>query len=519
MSAGQKEKRIYIFDTTLRDGEQSPGASMSIDDKLKVARQLSKLKVDTIEAGFPVSSPVQFEAVKVIAQTIKGPVITGLARAVKKDIDACYNATKYSTRPGIHTFIATSDIHLKHKFGITRERALEMAVEAVKYARKKVEHVEFSAEDATRTDWAYLAEVVRAVIRAGAQVVNLPDTVGYTIPSEYQALLSYISEKVPESRRVRLSVHCHNDLGLATANSLAAIEGGATQVEVAVNGIGERAGNAALEEVVMGIQTRKDYLNSVCKINTTEIYNASRLVQSITGIHVQPNKAVVGANAFSHEAGIHQHGMLKNSKTYEIMEPKKIGIPSSRLILGRHSGMHGFTRRMEELGLKLGKKEMEKAFARFLEVADKKREVYDEDLFAIVSEIKNIAPSRNAWSLVCFHVLSGNQLIPNATVKAMRGKEEVIESATGDGPIDAIYNAIERVTGIAVRLINYKITAITSGKDALGEVTVIVEHKKQRYTGHGSSTDIIEASAKAYLSATNRIILARELGSAKKKRG
>jgi len=513
MSSKKTKKRIYIFDTTLRDGEQSPGASMSVEEKLLVAQQLKKMHVDSIEAGFPISSPVQFEAVKLIAQKVKGPIITGLARAMKKDIEACYNATKYSSRPGIHTFIATSDIHLKHKLKVSRERALEMAYDAVKFARSKVENVEFSAEDATRTDLKYLAEVVRTVIKAGAKVINLPDTVGYAIPSEHKYMIEYLLENVPESRDIKFSVHCHNDLGLATANSLAAVEGGALQVETSINGIGERAGNAALEEVVMGLYTRSDYLNAECKVDTTEIYNASKLVSSITGISLQPNKAIVGVNAFAHEAGIHQDGVLKNKKTYEIMNPKVIGIPTNKLVLGRHSGIHGFSKRVESLGFSLNKKDLTLAFNKFLILADKKKEVYDDDLLLIINEVIHSGSVRNAsvYELKYFHVLSGNKVIPDATVVLSYGKDEFKASAIGDGPVDAVYKAIEKITDINFKLENYKINSATSGKDAQGEVSVMISYKKKLYTGHGSSTDVVEASTKALLSALNRILLIKEM--------
>jgi 2-isopropylmalate synthase len=503
------ERKIHIFDTTLRDGEQSPGASMGIEDKLRIAQQLAKMKVDTIEAGFPVSSPVQFEAVRLIARKVKGPVITGLSRAVKKDIDSCYAATKASSRPGIHTFIATSDIHLKYKLKITRERCLEMAAEAVRYARSKTDWVQFSAEDSSRSDPEFLAEVVRAVLKAGARVVNLPDTVGYAIPSESRRLVEEIRRKVPEIEGALLSVHNHNDLGLATANSLAMVEGGADQVEVSINGIGERAGNAALEEVVMGLVTRRPYFGVRCGVVTDEIYNASKLVSSVTGIHVQPNKAVVGENAFSHEAGIHQDGVLKDRRTYEIMDPKSIGVPSSKLVLGRHSGKHGFTKRLEELGLKVSPKEIEDLYVKFLGLADKKKQVYDEDLFALFSELRG-GDGADLFSLDSFQVMSGSGILPIAAVRLSRGAKVLApESATGDGPVDAIFKAVEKAVGFSVKLTDYKITALGSGKDALGEVSLIVEFERRRYAGHGSSTDIVEASAKAFLSAVNRVLLTK----------
>ncbi len=501
----KNERRILVFDTTLRDGEQSPGASMTIEGKFRVAQQLARMKVDTIEAGFPVSSPVQFDAVKLIAQKIKGPVITGLSRSVKKDIDACYEAVKYSARPGIHTFIATSDVHLKHKLNIGRERCIELAVEAVKYARKKLDYVQFSAEDATRTDWAFLADVVRAVIKAGAKVVNLPDTVGYTVPTEYSNLIHYILENVPEARDVIISVHCHNDLGLAVANSLSAVEAGATQVEGAINGIGERAGNASIEEMVMSLYVRRPHFKAYCNVKTEELYNASRLVTAVTGIHVQPNKAIVGENAFSHEAGIHQDGVLKNKKTYEIMDPKIIGVPSNKLILGRHSGKHGFLKRVEELGLKIAKTEIEKYYEKFLEIADKKKQVYDDDLFTLFSE--EMEKTTATYDLKYYHVLSGNSIIPNAIVTLVKAGEAVTASSIGDGPVDAVYSVIKKITGLDVKLMDYRINSVTSGKEAQGEVSVVVDIKGRKFSGQSARTDIVEASARAFISAINRWIL------------
>jgi 2-isopropylmalate synthase len=506
----QGMRRIQIFDTTLRDGEQSPGASMGVEDKLAIARHLAKMKVDTIEAGFPVSSPVQFDAVKLIARKVKGPIITGLCRSVRKDIDSCYNATKYSSRPGIHTFLATSDIHLKYKLKIDRSRCLELAVEAVKYARSKLDYVQFSAEDASRTDPAFLIEVVRQVIRAGASVVNLPDTVGYAVPTEYRKMVEHVLANVPEAADAVISVHCHNDLGLATANSLAAVEAGARQVEGAINGIGERAGNASLEEIVMGLYTRSRHFNAYCGVRTAELYSVSKLVTSVTGIRVQPNKAIVGENAFAHEAGIHQDGVIKNPQTYEIMDPRTIGIPSNKLVLGRHSGKHGFQKRLEELGVRLAEKDFDQVFERFLALADKKKQVYDDDVFALLAEVKSFEGAKNSYELSYFHVMSGTSIVPNATVRLTRDGKEFLESSWGDGPVDAVFKAVEKITGTSVKLIDYRINALGSGKEAQGEVILIVEHAKNRYTGHGSSTDIVEASAKAFLSAINKIILLRQ---------
>jgi 2-isopropylmalate synthase len=516
MKKNNEERRILVFDTTLRDGEQSPGASMTVDGKLRVAQQLARMKVDTIEAGFPISSPVQFEAVKQVAQKVKGPVITGLSRALKKDIDACYEAVKYSGAPGIHTFIATSDIHLKHKLNIDRSRCIELAIEAVRYAKKKLDYVQFSAEDATRTDWAFLADVVRAVIKAGAKVVNLPDTVGYAIPSEYAAMVRYILTNVPEANDIVISVHCHNDLGLAVANSLSAVEAGATQVEGAINGIGERAGNAAIEEIVMSLYVRRPYFQAHTNVKTEELYNASRLVTAVTGIHLQPNKAIVGENAFSHEAGIHQDGVIKNKQTYEIMDPKTIGVPSNRLVLGRHSGKHGFLKRVEELGLKIGKADVEKYYLKFLDIADKKKQVYDDDLFTLFSE--DVEKTAATFDLKYFHAMSGNSVIPNAIVTLVQAGKEMTESAVGDGPVDAVYTVIRKITGLDVKLIDYRITSVTSGKEAQGEVAVVVEVNGRKFSGQSARTDIVEASARAFIAAINRFILTGEVSPTRKKR-
>ena len=495
--------RIFIFDTTLRDGEQSPGASMSVRQKLEIAKLLKNIGVDIIEAGFPISSPKQFEAVKSISETVRGPVIAGLARALEKDIQSCYDALKDADKKRIHTFIATSDIHLKYKLKKSKEEALRQAVDAVQFAKSLVDDVEFSAEDATRTDWEYLKDIYSAVIEAGATTINIPDTVGYTVPSEFAKLIKFLKENLNLKNTV-ISIHCHNDLGLATANTLTALKSGARQAEVSVNGIGERAGNASFEEVVMAIKTRKDYFDFYTNIKTEEIYPLSKTVVSFTGIPVQPNKAIVGENAFAHEAGIHQDGVLKNAMTYEIMTPQSVGRQKSLLVLGRHSGKHGLKQRLKELGYEVKDDEFERIYTKFLEVADKKKQVFDDDLIAILEGELNILPE--IYSLEYFSVVTGNSIIPTATVKLKKNNECFQDASTGDGPVDAVYKAIEKITGIEVKLISYSINAITHGKDAMGSVSISVEKDKKLYRGYGVATDVIEASVLALLSAINRIL-------------
>jgi len=518
-----KKERILIFDTTLRDGEQSPGASLNIKEKLEVAEQLEKLGVDIIEAGFPISSPGDFEAVKLISQKIRKPVIAGLARATKRDIDVCWDAIKYAKNPRIHTFIATSDIHLKYKLRKSREEVLKEAVAAVKYARRFTNNVEFSAEDAVRTESDFLCRVVEETIEAGATTINIPDTVGYALPEEFGKIIRMVIERVPNSTKAIISVHCHNDLGLATANSLEAISYGARQIECTVNGIGERAGNASLEEVVMALRTRKDLLPFYTNIETKEIAKTSRLVSKLTGIIVQPNKAVVGANAFAHEAGIHQDGVIKERLTYEIMTPESVGLGGRRLVLGKHSGRHAFRKRLQELGYKLSNEEVDKTFQQFKVLADKKKEIFDEDIEAIVEDQISLIPE--VYKLDYINVTTGNRVVPTATVRLRKliapgktEKSEVLQEAScGDGPVDAAFRAIDRITNIKCRLIDYSLKSVSMGKDALGEVTVKiapvakarVHELKRIVTGRGTSTDIIEASAKAYINALNRLV-ARE---------
>lgn len=498
-------RRIKIFDTTLRDGEQSPGASMNVEEKIQVARQLKKLGVDIIEAGFPIASPGDFEAVNKIAKEVKGIVVAGLCRARDEDIERAAEALKPAEQKRIHTFIATSDIHLKYKLRMDREQVIQAAVKAIKKARQYTDDVEFSAEDATRSDWDYLCKITEEVIKAGATTVNIPDTVGYTIPQEYGELIEYLMNKVSNIDKATISVHCHNDLGLAVSNSLTAILKGAGQVECTVNGIGERAGNAAMEEIVMALKVRNDFFNADTNIVTQEIYRTSRLVSKITGMIVQPNKAIVGANAFAHEAGIHQDGVLKERTTYEIMRPEDIGIPSSKIVLGKHSGRHAFKTRLEELGFSLTEEKLNRAFERFKKLADQKKYIFNEDIEALVSdEVLRIA---EVYQLIDLEVASGTKKKPTAKVKMkINGKEKEIK-ISGDGPVDAVYKAITELTGSQAELNKFEIKAITGGTDALGEVTIILEEAGHTVRGHGSDTDIIVASAKAYINALNKLAL------------
>ncbi len=500
--------RVIIFDTTLRDGEQSPGFSMNVVEKLEMARQLARLRVDVIEAGFPISSDEDFEAVREVAKTVgqldDAPSICGLSRVGLADIDRCWEAVRHAKRPRIHTFVATSDIHLKYKLRKSRAEVLRAAVEAVRHARGYCEDVEFSPEDASRSDFGYMCEVLEAVIDAGARTINIPDTVGYAIPEEWFERISRIRQQVRNSDRAVLSVHCHNDLGQAVANSLMAIKAGARQIECTINGIGERAGNASLEEIVMAIRTRRDYFGVSTNVRTEEIYRTSRLLSHLTGVHVQPNKAIVGENAFAHEAGIHQDGVLKERLTYEIMKPEDIGRSANKLVLGKHSGRHAFKIRLKELGVDLEGGELDKAFRRFKDLADKKKEVYDEDLLAIVNE--EMTQVAETYALDYLHFVSGTGLIPSATVRLKREGETFQDSGTGDGPVEAVYSAIDAITGVKGRLLDYGLRAVTQGKDAMGEVSVKVDFDGAVVSGKGSSTDVIEASARAYLNAVNRLM-------------
>jgi 2-isopropylmalate synthase len=500
--------RVIIFDTTLRDGEQAPGFSMNVVEKLEMARQLARLNVDVIEAGFPISSDEDFEAVREVAKTVgqleSPPSICGLSRVGLGDIDRCWEAVRHAKKPRIHTFVATSDIHLKYKLRKSRAEVLKAAVEAVRHARGYCDDVEFSPEDASRSDFDYMCDVLEAVIDAGARTINIPDTVGYAIPTEWFERIALIRERVRNSRQAVISVHCHNDLGQAVANSLAAIRAGARQIECTINGIGERAGNASLEEIVMAIRTRKDHFAVSTGVRTEEIYRTSRLLSHITGVHVQPNKAIVGENAFAHEAGIHQDGVLKERLTYEIMRPEDIGRPANKLVLGKHSGRHAFKIRLKDLGVDLEGAELDKAFKRFKDLADKKKEVYDEDLLAIVNEEMTHVPE--TYTLDYLHFVSGTGLIPSATVRLKRDDQPFQDSGTGDGPVEAVYSAIDAITGIKGRLLDYALRAVTQGRDAMGEVTVKVDFDGAVVSGKGASTDVIEASARAYLSAVNRLM-------------
>jgi len=506
------KNRIVIFDTTLRDGEQCPGASMNLREKLEVARQLARLKVDVIEAGFPVISDGDFEAVQTIAKEIKGPIIAGLARCVTKDIDAAGAAVKPAGKRGrIHVFLATSKIHREFKLGKARDEIIRLAVEGVQRAKSHVHDVEFSPEDGSRTEPDFLVQVCKAVVGAGATVVNVPDTVGFAVPEEYGALIKHLYDSVPEfqSGKAIISVHCHNDLGLAVANSLAALRNGARQVECTVNGIGERAGNAALEEIVMSLKTRNEFFNgAVCNVNTREIVKSSRLVSRMSGLVVQRSKAIVGENAFAHSSGIHQDGILKKRETYEIMDPQEVGWGVTELPLTKHSGRAAVAVRLKHLGFKMSEADVAAIFARFKEIGDKKKFVYDDDLSALVEG--QITEIQETWALDYLSVSTGNCTVPTATVrlKKIAGKKasEVVQDASiGDGPVDAALKAIDRLTDTRGKLMDYSLRSVSQGKDALGEVTVKVDFGNgQLVTGKGASTDVIEASAKAYLNAVNR---------------
>ena len=508
------EEKVLIFDTTLRDGEQSPGASLSITEKLEIAHQLAILGVDIIEAGFPISSPAQFEATRRVAEEVTGPVIAGLARANEGDIESAGKAIASAQKKRIHTFIATSPIHMKFKLKKSSDEVLKMAVEAVKFAKTFTDDVEFSPEDACRSEMPFLVEILAAVIEVGATTLNIPDTVGYVLPYEYGRLIAQLKSDVPGIDRCIISTHCHNDLGMAVANSLAGVRNGARQVECTVNGLGERAGNAALEEIVMAIHTRADFFaqagSRLCtNINTKEIHRTSQLVSHLTGFVIQPNKAIVGANAFAHEAGIHVDGILKERTTYEIMTPEAIGLVGSRMVLGRHTGRHGFTDRCKQLGYKLTEQEIEHAYQRFLEIADKKKEVFDEDLAAIINdEIRVVV--EHTYELEYLHVACGTGTLPTASVRIRAKGETKQAAACGDGPVDAAYEAIREATGQAPKLESYSIRAVTGGKEALGEATVKITDNGRIYIGRGISTDIIEASAKAYIDAINRMVSAQQ---------
>ena len=493
---------VKIFDTTLRDGEQSPGCSMDADEKLRMARQLAKLGVDIIEAGFPIASQGDFAAVQKIAREISGASVAGLSRAHVKDIDRCWEAICEAERPRIHTFIATSDLHLKYKLGKSREQVLKDAVAAVEHALQYTPDVEFSAEDATRSDWNYLVEVIEAVIAKGAKTVNIPDTVGYTVPAEYFRLIDHLKKNVKNIDRATISVHCHNDLGLAVANSLAAIQAGARQVECTINGIGERAGNAALEEIVMALKVRKDLLQCDTAIRTEQLYHSSKLLTLITGVQVQPNKAIVGDNAFAHESGIHQDGLLKNTMTYEIMTPESVGWSQSKLVLGKHSGRHAFRTRLHELGYELEEAEFTRVFDSFKDLADKKKEIFDDDLEVIIFEQRNRSEDR--YVLKDYKVTSESDQLPKAEITLEFDGKSHSGQAQGDGPVEAAFKVLKKITGFPGELTRFNISAITGGADAQGEVSVNLREDGREVRGVGTHTDIIKASIKAYINALNR---------------
>ena len=500
---------IRIFDTTLRDGEQSPGATLNIQEKLEIARQLVAMGADVIEAGFPITTNGDFEAVHAVASETEGAVVAGLARCVPRDIDRVGEALRGTSGHRIHVFCATSKIHREKKLKKPIDQIIRISADSVQRARQFVDDVEFSPEDGSRTELDVLVDITAAAVEAGATTINIPDTVGYAVPSEYGSIFAYVRKKLPQldEQDVYLSAHCHNDLGLAVANSLAAIENGCRQVECTINGIGERAGNAALEEIVMAMRTRKDFFERFeTRINAKKIYPLSRMVSSFTGLHVQRNKAIVGENAFAHEAGIHQDGVLKERTTYEIMNPGDIGLPSNKLVLGKHSGRHALRERIEAMGHTIDDATLQQVYEAFKKLADKKKNVYDEDIEALVEDQLDESAGQDTWQLINLQVTSGTGAIPVAAVTLRDASgTEVTDASTGDGPIDAIYSVIQRITGVGVELIDYQIRAVTQGKDAQGEVTVEVRHRDLSIRGRGVSTDVIEASAKAYLSAINRI--------------
>ena len=497
-------KKILIFDTTLRDGEQAPGCSLNTAEKLEIARQLEKLGVDIIEAGFAIASPGDFESVAKIAQTVHGPIICSLARTKKEDIKAAYDAVKFAPRHRIHTFIGTSPIHMEKKLRMSSDEVFNSAVEMVKYAKSLVEDVEFSCEDAGRSELGILFKIIEAAIEAGASTINIPDTVGYTIPQEFGALIAQIIKNVPNSSKAVFSVHCHNDLGLSTANSLSAIQNGATQIECAMNGLGERAGNASLEEIVMAIKTRRDFLDAETSINTKEIYKTSRLVSNLTGMIIQPNKAIVGANAFAHEAGIHQAGVMRDRTTYEIMNPRDVGIGESKLVLGKHSGRNAFVKKLKELGYdELKDAETEKVFQSFKALADKKKEISDKDIESLITDEIYVTPE--TYKLDFLKITSGTRQKPTAEIKLLYKDKPLKGKGQGFGPVDAVYRVIDKLVKRPVKLVDYVIQAITGGTDALGEGSVRIQKGADIYSGHGSDTDIIVASAKAYINAINKM--------------
>lgn len=501
-------RKIKIFDTTLRDGEQSPGASLNIQEKLIIAKQLAKLGVDVIEAGFPIASEGDFEAVKLIAKKVKGPVICGLARTVDKDVDRCWEAVKYSKKPRIHIFIATSQIHREEKLRKSKQEIIDMAVAAVKRAKRYTEDVEFSLEDATRTELDYMGEVVRAVIKAGATTINIPDTVGYEEPEEFGARIKYIFDNVPEAEKVNISVHCHDDLGNAVANSLAGVKNGATQVECTINGIGERAGNASAEEIIMNLKMREDYFNAYADINTKEIYKTSRMVANLTGIAVQRNKAIVGENAFAHEAGIHQHGVLSSKKTYEIMTPEQVGWTGDNIIIGKHSGKHAILAVLKKHHYELDKEQLDKVTSKAKDLADKQKQIEKDDIIAIANDVINkLSEKEQIIKLDEFTVITGNRVTPTATVILIINGEKKIGAGTGVGPIDALSQAIRSVVDPPLNLKKFNLNAITGGTNALADVSIKLEDENKNIFSAGAvNEDIVNASAIAIIEGANKAL-------------
>lgn len=498
------EKIIKIFDTTLRDGEQSPGCSMNLKEKIEMAQQLERMNVDIIEAGFAAASPGDLHSIQEISKSIKGCTIASLARTHKDDIDKAWESLKYAEHPRIHVFLATSPIHMEFKLKMTEEEVVQTIKEMVAYAKSKCEDIEFSAEDATRSDVEFLARVFDTAIQAGATTINIPDTVGYTTPDEYYNFITAVINKCPALKTVDISVHCHNDLGLGVANSIAAIKAGATQIECTVNGIGERAGNAALEEIVMALKVRKDAFDADTKIDTKQILRSSNLLSRITGVKVQPNKAIVGDNAFAHESGIHQHGVISNRETYEIMTPESIGLDTNKLVLGKHSGRHAFNEKLIKLGYELNQDELNEAFSKFKELADKKKDVYDKDIVALISKQKIEIPK--TYELEKYVVNSGNTITATTTIAIRKDNKIIEEVSTGEGPIYAAFKAIEKIIGKNLELDDFSLNSITEGEDALGDAMVKLRDDDRIYIGRGLSTDIIESSIIAYINAVNKMI-------------
>lgn len=497
-------KHIKIFDTTLRDGEQTPGVNLNIKEKVLIAKQLELLNVDVIEAGFPVSSDNDFKAVKEIAETLENTTVVALARTVKGDIDSAYAALKNAKKPRLHIFIATSEVHMKYKLNMTKEEVLERAISMTRYAKTLFDEIEFSAEDASRSDPDFLCDIFEKVIEAGATVINIPDTVGYSIPTDYRDFIKYIVDNTKGIEKVDVSVHCHNDLGMAVANTLLGVMGGATQVECAINGLGERAGNAALEEIVMAIETRKSFLDVYTNINTEQIYRTSNLVSSLSSVYIQPNKAIVGANAFLHESGIHQDGILKEKSTYEIITPESVGIKNtSHIVLGKSSGRHAFDSYLKDMNIELTKEELTSTFEKFKELTDRKKDITSKDIEAIVNAKKCF---NETFKLKSFQINSGNNIICTAAVQILKGDEILTEVASGEGSIDAAFRAIERTLKMDIKLKDYSIRSVTDGKDALGEVTVKIQGNNDIFVGRDISEDVMEASINAYINAINKMV-------------